>query len=158
DPTVAGGRTRPLEITGPPRSVKAPTMRKVLAPCLEMTRLMHGFPPDPQGQVTLANWRTSPFNRWAFQHVRELVPSADIQNDPATVLELPSDPVDLGTLSIESDGGGLLSFDAFLDETSTDGLVIISRGRVVFEYYANGMTPETPPILMSVSESLLGLL
>ena len=119
---------------------------------------MHGFPPDPHGQVTLANWRTSPFNRWAFQHVRELVPSADIPNDPATVLELPSDPVDLGTLSIESDGGGLLSFDAFLDETSTDGLVIISRGRVVFEYYANGMTPETPHILMSVSKSLLGLL
>ena len=123
-----------------------------------MTRLMHGFPPDPHGQVTLANWRTSPFNRWAFQHVRELVPSADIPNDPATVLELPSDPVDLGTLSIESDGGGLLSFDEFLDETSTDGLVIISRGRVVFEYYANGMTPETPHILMSVSKSLLGLL
>ena len=133
-------------------------MRKVLAPCLEMTRLMHGFPPDPQGQVTLANWRTAPFNRWAFQHVRELVPSADITNDPAAVLELPSDPVDLGTLSIESDGGGPLSFDEFLDGTSTDGLVIISRGRVVLEHYANGMTPETPHILMSVSKSLLGLL
>jgi hypothetical protein len=29
-------------------------------------------------QVTLANWRTAPFNRWAFHHVRELVPLADI--------------------------------------------------------------------------------
>ena len=28
-------------------------------------------------QVTLASWRTAPFNRWAF-HPRELVPSADI--------------------------------------------------------------------------------
>ena len=27
-------------------------------------------------QVTLANWRTAPFNRWAFHHVRELVPSS----------------------------------------------------------------------------------
>src|SRR5262249_14500963 len=46
----------------------------------------------------------------------------------------------------------------FLYETSTDGLVIVKRGRVVFEHYANGMTPATPHILMSVSKSLLGLL
>ena len=124
----------------------------------EMTRLMDGFPPSPERQVTLANWRTSPFNRWAFHHVREIVPSADIPNDPATVLELPSNPVDLGMLSIESNGRGPLSFADFLDETSTDGLVIVRRGRVVFEHYANGMTPGTPHILMSVSKSLLGLL
>src|SRR6266540_2327727 len=85
-------------------------------------------------------------------HPRELA------NGTVQPLGLPSDPVDLGTLSIESDGGGPLSFDEFLDGTSTDGLVIISRGRVVLEHYANGMTPETPHILMSVSKSLLGLL
>ena len=39
--------------------------------------LMTGFPPPAEGQVTLANWRTAPFNRWGFQHVREIVPSAD---------------------------------------------------------------------------------
>ena len=33
-----------------------------------MNRLMHGFPPQPQGQVTLTNWRSSPFNHWAFHH------------------------------------------------------------------------------------------
>ena len=69
-----------------------------------MTRLMHGFPPAPEGQVTLANWRTAPFNRWAFHHVREIVPSADIPNDPATALELPSAPADMGALSIDHDG------------------------------------------------------
>lgn len=35
--------------------------------------------------------------------------------------------------------------------------MILHRGRVVFEHYANGMTSETPHILMSVSKSLLGL-
>ena len=113
-----------------------------------MTRLMHGFPPARDGQVTLANWRTSPFNRWAFHHVREVVPSADIPNDPAKTWELPSAPVDLGKLRI----------DELCDETDTDGLVILHRGRIVFERYANGMTAESPHILMSVSKSLLGLL
>jgi len=35
--------------------------------------------------ATLANWRTAPFNRWAFHHVRELIPTADIPNDPRRI-------------------------------------------------------------------------
>jgi CubicO group peptidase (beta-lactamase class C family) len=123
-----------------------------------MPSLMDGFPPGREGQVTLANWRTSPFNRWAFHHVREIVPSADIPNDPASVMELPSDPIDLRTLTIGSDHGKPVSFGTFLHETDTDGFVVLHRGRVVYEHYANGMTPAAPHILMSVSKSLLGLL
>ena len=40
-----------------------------------MRRLMDAFPPAPPWQVTLANWRTSPSNRWAFHDVRELAES-----------------------------------------------------------------------------------
>ena len=96
-------------------------------------------------QVTLATWRTAPFNRWAFHHVRELIPSADIAHDPESVRVLPARPQDLG-------------LEAFLRETDTDGIAVVHRGRLVFEHYANGMTPETPHILMSVSKSMLGLL
>jgi CubicO group peptidase (beta-lactamase class C family) len=119
---------------------------------------MHGFPSGSESQVTLANWRTSPFNRWAFHHVREIVPSADIPNDPAAALEFPSAPLDSGTLRIDGDAGRTLSFDQFLDETSTDGVVVVHRGRVVCERYANAMAADSPHILMSVSKSLLGLL
>jgi CubicO group peptidase (beta-lactamase class C family) len=119
---------------------------------------MRGFPPAPDAQVTLANWRTSPFNRWAFHHVREIVPSADIPHDPARALELPSAPIDTQPLRIAVDGERALSLEAFLDETSTDGLVVVHRGRIVVERYAHGMTVDSPHILMSVSKSLLGLL
>jgi len=96
-------------------------------------------------QVTLANWRSSPFNRWAFHHVRELIPTADIPNDPRRIREL---PVETRTLDVE----------AFLRETDTDGIAILQRGKLVLERYFNGMTHETPHILMSVSKSMLGLL
>ena len=95
-------------------------------------------------QVTLANWRNSPFNRWAFHHVRELIPSADIPNDPRRIREL---PVEKRTLDV----------DGFLRETDTDGFAVLHRGKLVFEHYANGMTDQTPHILMSVSKSMLGL-
>ena len=122
-----------------------------------MTGLMQGFPPASEGRVTLANWRRAPFNRWAFQHVRELVPSADIPNDPGAVRALPPAPVDLSGVRVE-DGGEALSFDALLAGTATDALVVLHRGRLVYEHYANGMTAQTPHILMSVSKSVLGLL
>src|SRR2546428_2241259 len=96
-------------------------------------------------QVTLANWRSAPFNRWAFQHVRELIPSAEIANDPRRVREFESRPREL-------------ELAQFLAETDTDALVVLHRGRLVAEHYANGMTWETPHILMSVSKSMMGLL
>ena len=109
------------------------------------------------GQVTLANWRQAPFSRWAFHHVRELVPSAEIANDPDDVHEWPIDRVEIGNMPIEADGVRPHSLDEFLVDTSTDGIVVARGGRIVFERYANGMTETRPHILMSVSKSLLGL-
>jgi CubicO group peptidase (beta-lactamase class C family) len=108
-----------------------------------MSSLMQGFPPAAAGQVTLANWRTAPFNRWAFHHVRELVPSAEIA--------LAVIPTPWQEARQELPVGDLTA-------TDTDGLVILHRGRLVHESYANGLTAATPHILMSVSKSLLGLL
>ncbi|MEM8578213.1 MAG: serine hydrolase [Pseudomonadota bacterium] len=106
--------------------------------------MMNTFPPSPDAQVTLANWRTQPFNRWAFHHVREIVPSAEIVNDPANVWALPEAPreIDLG--------------DA-VTGMANDALVILHEGRIVHESYRGGMGSADPHILMSVSKSMLGL-
>src|SRR5262245_13633621 len=119
-------------------------------------RLMEGFPPRPEGQVTLANWRTAPFNGWAFHHVRELLPTADIANDPAAVRELPVGRPAFDHLRVPQRGGNALTLDEVLAATSTDGLVVLHKGRIVLERYANGMTERSPHILMSVSKSMLG--
>ncbi|MEM8977004.1 MAG: serine hydrolase, partial [Pseudomonadota bacterium] len=114
------------------------------------------FPPEPNGQVTLDNWRKPPYARWAFQHVREIVPSAAISNDPDNVWSLPDDRIDFSSLNFASDNGQL-SWEDALSVTDTDGIVILHRGRVVHESYAHGMTRATPHIIMSVSKSVLGL-
>jgi CubicO group peptidase (beta-lactamase class C family) len=108
--------------------------------------------------ATLANWRTQPANHWAFHHVRELIPTADIPNDRHGVRELEAGTLDFSPLQIEPDSGEPLTLEAFLRETDTDGFIVLHRGRILFERYANGMSAETPHILMSVSKSMLGLL
>ena len=120
-----------------------------------MSGMIDRFPPPLDGQVTLANWRMSPFNRWGFQHVREIVPSADIANDPDDLWRLPPVAADLSGLMLDDGQGGHISFDAFLTRTQTDAFVLAHRGRVLCERYANGMTPTMPHILMSVSKSML---
>jgi CubicO group peptidase (beta-lactamase class C family) len=120
-------------------------------------QMMKGFPPPPEGQVTLANWRLSPFNRWAFHHVREIIPTADIPHDAAGVRELPEQPQDLSRLPIANPGGDTVPLARFLDDSSTDGIVVLHKGRLVFERYGNGMTVRAPHILMSISKSMLAL-
>lgn len=119
--------------------------------------LMEGFPPPAEHQVTLANWRKPPFNKWAFQHVCEIIPSAEIPNDPENVRELPSAPRDLNGLTVE-DEGGVLGLAAFLRATDTDSLLVMRGGKIVYEFYGHGMDNLTPHILMSISKSVLGLL
>ena len=116
------------------------------------------FPPREDEQVTLANWRNAPFNRWAFHHVREVVASAEIANDPDNVAAPPEAPGDLSGLTVTDDAGKTLDLAGFMAATDTDGLVILKSGRIIHESYGNGMGVGTPHILMSVTKSMLGLL
>ncbi len=154
-----------------------PTIRASLTPRSSQTTrasLMSSFPPPTEGQVTLANWRTAPFNRWSFHHVREIVPSADIPHDPARVWPLGARGGSLEALRIGVpdgansgldpgldpglDSGLDFGLDDFLAATGTDGIVVLHRGAIVLERYANGMNERSPHILMSVTKSMLGLL
>lgn len=54
--------------------------------------------------------------------------------------------------------GAVLDFEGFLRTTETDGIVILRDGHLVTEWYANGMTADTPHILMSCCKSAMGLL
>ena len=124
-----------------------------------MTALMGSFPPPIEEQVTLENWRQPPFNRWGFQHVREIIPSADIATEPDDLWHLPSFVSDaLDDFFIEDETVGLIRFDKFFELTHSDAFILVHQGRVLLERYANGMRRGTPHILMSVSKSMLSLL
>jgi CubicO group peptidase (beta-lactamase class C family) len=116
-------------------------------------RLMAGPPPFPSGSlVTLGNWQDPPFNRWGFQHVRELIPTARISHGP--VRRLPRAERDLSGIRYASDGREL-TVGEMLAESYTDGFLVLHRGRIVTEQYFNGMRPDTPHLLMSVSKSVV---
>ena len=115
--------------------------------------LMAGVPPFPEWSlVTLANWQEAPFNRWAFQHIRELIPTARIARAAAPA-PLPRAERDVLGFRFQY-GDGELTVAEMLEETYTDGFLVLHQGRVVAEHYFNGMAPDVPHLLMSVSKSV----
>ncbi len=120
--------------------------------------IMRDFPPPPEKTVTLENWRQPPFNRWAFQHVSELVPSAPIWRGAGPTLPLPRATQNLAAIPFRDHNGAQSSFGAFLDRHCSDGVCVLHRGRIVMEHYRNGFQAHRPHILMSVSKSFTALL
>jgi CubicO group peptidase (beta-lactamase class C family) len=116
---------------------------------------MSGVPPfAPTALVTLANWQDPPFNRWSFQHLRELIPTARISRGAGQPRRLPRAEVDLSGIRFNS-GDRDLTVGEMLAESYTDGFLVLHRGRIVTEQYFNGMREDTPHLLMSVSKSVV---
>jgi CubicO group peptidase (beta-lactamase class C family) len=103
-----------------------------------------GFELPPAVRVTRENWRLYPWSRWAFQHARELVPSRALASGPRA-RALPELPV-------------ALDWSDFLAATYTDAVLVLHRGAIIHEAYANGMTAATPHMLFSITKSIVGLL
>ena len=115
--------------------------------------LMEGSPPPSGRLVTLDNWLLPPFNRWSLQHLGELMPSARIARGDH-VRDLPRAERDLGEVTFEHDGEHW-TLDETLAATATDGFLVLRRGEIVTERYANGMTPETRHVQFSVTKSVV---
>jgi CubicO group peptidase (beta-lactamase class C family) len=116
--------------------------------------LMAGFPPAPESQVTLANWQDPPFNRWAFRHMRELIPSHPIPAGPPAPLPAAGQPI--GNPAVARLDGSIATVEDVLADTFTDAFLVLHDGQVVAERYYAGMTAGTRHLLMSVSKSVLG--
>lgn len=93
-------------------------------------------------KVPREHWQVGPWNRWAYQHVDELVPTAVVARGTGPVMELPERP-----LPLEVD-----------DPPYVDGLAVVRDGALVLERYRNGMEPATLHLSQSVGKSVLGLL
>jgi len=117
-------------------------------------QLMTGAPPFPADRlVTLANWQDPPFNRWGFQHIRDLIPTARIRRGDGPVWDLPRGERNLAGVRLPF-GDRSVDLETFLDATYTDAFLVVHRGSIVHEQYRNSMTPDTTHLLMSVSKSV----
>lgn len=115
--------------------------------------IMQGSPPPRAMRVPLIDWDRAPWNRWAFHHVSELVPTAPIRRGPS-VSALPEVSDRLDDFTYVGPDGTETSFAEMLDETYTDAMLVWKDGRILHESYHNGMEARSLHLLQSVSKSV----
>ena len=113
--------------------------------------------PETPGAATIPrqDWDRAPWNRWTFQHVREMVPTAQVWRGPGPASPLPSAPQDIDGIGFSLDGARH-SVAGFLASNYVDGMLVLHRGQVVAERYFNGMMAHTPHLSQSVAKSVVG--
>lgn len=118
--------------------------------------IMQGSPPERT--IDMSKWDKGPDNRWAFQHISEIIPTANISRGSGAVTELPRKLTDLSGFVFKTPDDKKMTVKTMLETTYTDGFIILHDGNVIYEKYFNGMTPTTRHLLMSVSKSVTGTL
>jgi hypothetical protein len=97
--------------------------------------------------VPLDAWQVGPWNRWAYLHVAEVVPTVPVPRGGGPVWELADGAAELDDL-----------VDPLLATAYVDGLAVVHEGALVLERYSGAMRPDTLHLSQSVGKSVLGLL
>lgn len=122
---------------------------------------MEGFPPPPERAVGAADgsaW-AFPRTRWAFSHMRELYPTANVSRGDAPVALLPrAERADLDAVAFTTLDGRRMTWGESLAANYTDGVVVLHRGVTVQERYFGALQPELAHTAMSVTKSFVGTL
>lgn len=121
--------------------------------------LMQGFPPPPDKIIRFdLGGRAFPKTRWTFSHYRELMPTVNVWRGSGAASALPRDEQDLDSFEFALADGRRMTWAEMLAATYTDGILVMHRGRVIYERYAGALEPELPHIGMSVTKSFVGTL
>ncbi|WP_022963220.1 serine hydrolase domain-containing protein [Halopseudomonas pelagia] len=140
----------------------APTLPTPDSVRLDRLQLMQGFPPPADKQVTAANFLTDyPNVRWAFHHMRELLPSRHISRGPGAAVALTAGTdrrAEIDALRFTGPDGATLSFADYLTASYADATLIMKDGEVIYQAYHEGMPEQNPHMMWSMTKSFTGLL
>ena len=107
-------------------------------------------------KANLANWRTAPHSQWAFQNVRQLIPTANIRSAQSTQPFTDGDSSLLDTKCFACADGK--SLETILSESYADSLVVLHQGKRTWQWQASHCDVNQPHIVFSVSKSITAML
>ena len=123
---------------------------------------MVGSPPPPDRVVRFEDgsyWRF-PALRWSVSNFRQLMPTVNVSRGLGPVAVLPTAlRDDIDSLTFTPLGAQrTMTWRESLDANYTDGIVVLHKGRIVYERYFGVLGPEGQHGLMSVTKTFVGTL
>lgn len=123
---------------------------------------MTGFPPPPAALIMQpeSDFFSFPKLRWTVCHIRELMPTKQVSkglgspNTLSYAIDNNIDAITFRPLGSEDE----MTWAESLSANYTDGILILHKGRIVYENYAGCLTEAGQHAAMSMTKSLIGLL
>jgi hypothetical protein len=106
---------------------------------------------------TLDNWLHPENTFWSFRHVRELIPTAQIDCAKSPRVLNQKIKTELGEILLETHDG-VKKISEFLSSTNTDSFTAVKGEDLVFEWLAPGVSDVEPHLIFSVTKSFTGML
>jgi CubicO group peptidase (beta-lactamase class C family) len=123
---------------------------------------MIGSPPPSDKMIRFRDGSDTRFPqlRWTFSHWRELRPTTAVPRGSARILPLAGTTrTNLDAVTFTPLGGTTsMTWADSLVANYTDGIVVLHRGRIVYERYFGALTQDRPHIAFSVTKSFFGTL
>ncbi|BEP68965.1 serine hydrolase [Variovorax sp. V35] len=123
---------------------------------------MTGSPPPPERTLRFedGSYFRFPAMRWSVSNFRQLMPTVNVSRGLGAPTALPQAlRKDIDTLRFTPlDAKTLMTWDASLAATYTDGILVLHRGRVVYERYFGVLKDDGQHGAMSVTKSVVGTL
>jgi CubicO group peptidase (beta-lactamase class C family) len=120
---------------------------------------MRGSPPPAERTIRYSDDRMLDFPqiRWVLSHLRELLPTVNVWRGSGPVRELaaPDTVTDDAIEQLAFDGldGKRYRWGQSLLDTYTDGILVLHRGRIVYQKYLGALRPELPHACFSITKS-----
>lgn len=123
---------------------------------------MQGFPPPPGKRLSAVDgsFFRFPALRWSVVHMRQFLPTVEVSRGigAPTPLVVELDP-SIEAIKFTPTGTDVpMTWKASLAVNYTDGLVVLHRGRLVYEFYSGELREDRSHAAMSVTKSLTGTL
>ena len=121
---------------------------------------MTGFPPPSDKAILFADgsFREFPQSRWSHSNFRQFVPTRAVWRGEGPASPLPRTEHDLASVPVTTMDGRRTTFQRAIEDTYADGIVVLHKGRIVYERYYGALKPHQPHIAMSVTKSFIGTL
>ncbi|MBK8008719.1 MAG: serine hydrolase [Rhizobiales bacterium] len=121
---------------------------------------MVGSPPPPDRIIRFADGSMYRFPqlRWSFSNIRHLMPTSNVSRGVGGISQLArAERDDIDGITFTPMGRTEpMTWLASLSANFTDGIVVMHRGRIVYERYLGALKPEGQHIAMSVTKSFFG--
>jgi CubicO group peptidase (beta-lactamase class C family) len=106
----------------------------------------------------LNTWQNGPHNRWAYQVLSRLIPTAVVWRGDGPASHLNRTPQMLAEMTFAKRDGKEVSVRDWLASTYANGLLVLKGGKIVTELYLNGLQPHMRHHWMSATKSLTGVM